>query len=227
MEKPAQQSGGRPSVPGSSLIRPVLILTLLFSILLGWGLYRRARFARSLEPIGGLMPVVFKPLPLGSIKPRGWLLDQLKLQAAGLTGHLDEFWPDVKESGWIGGKAEGWERAPYWLDGLVPMAYLTGDIRLQKKAGRWMDYILRHQLRDGWLGPEKSPPPYGFHFAPPESEGIPGRNSSSSRPWPNMGKPPGTQGSFRPMEQSLWNLDDQLNHRRLWPGIISGGATCW
>jgi hypothetical protein len=37
---------------------------------------------------------------------------QLRIQAAGLSGHLDEFWPDVAQSQWFGGKAEGWERAP-------------------------------------------------------------------------------------------------------------------
>lgn len=102
-----------------------------------------------------LLPLVFAPLPLGSIQPSGWLLDQLRIQAGGLSGHLDEFWPDVAQSGWIGGAAEGWERGPYWLDGIVPLAYLLDDPRLKVKAQRWMDYILTHQHEDGWLGPIK------------------------------------------------------------------------
>ena len=69
---------------------------------------------------------VSAPSP-GTIKPAGWLREQLKIQAAGLSGHLDEFWPDIKNSAWIGGKAEGWERVPYWLDGMVPLAYLLDD----------------------------------------------------------------------------------------------------
>jgi uncharacterized protein len=96
----------------------------------------------------------FRALPLGKIRPRGWLLEQLATQARGLTGHLDEFWPDVRDSGWIGGDAEGWERGPYWLDGLVPLAFLLQEQRLIRKARRWMDYILAHQQDDGWLGPE-------------------------------------------------------------------------
>ena len=60
----------------------------------------------------GLAEPAFRPLPLGSIRPAGWLERQLRLQADGLSGHLDEFWPDVGQSQWFGGKAEGWERAP-------------------------------------------------------------------------------------------------------------------
>ena len=49
----------------------------------------------------------FRPLPLGAIRPQGWLARQLRIQADGLSGHLDEFWPDVQRSRWFGGDAEG------------------------------------------------------------------------------------------------------------------------
>lgn len=97
-------------------------------------------------------PMAFQPLPLGTIKPRGWLKSQIYIQAEGLHGHLDEFWPDVAHSRWIGGDAEGWERGPYWLDGMVPLAYLLDDERLKSKVRRWVTYILTHQHNDGWLG---------------------------------------------------------------------------
>ena len=100
-----------------------------------------------------LLPCVFVPLPLGSIQPRGWLARQLRIQADGLSGHLDEFWPDIAESGWIGGTAEGWERGPYWLDGLVPLAFALRDEHLIAKATHWVDAILQRQHADGWLGP--------------------------------------------------------------------------
>jgi uncharacterized protein len=95
----------------------------------------------------------FGPLPLGNIKPSGWLKDQLRIQRAGLSGHLDEFWPDIKDSAWFGGKAEGWERVPYWLDGIVPLAFLLDDSELKAKAKRAVDAILDRQQTDGWLGP--------------------------------------------------------------------------
>ena len=94
----------------------------------------------------------FRLLPVGSVRPLGWLRSQLRLQADGLTGHLDEFWPSVRDSRWIGGEAEGWERGPYWLDGLIPLAFALDDAHLKAKAQRWIDYILAHQHDDGWLG---------------------------------------------------------------------------
>ena len=95
---------------------------------------------------------VLSPMPLGAIRPLGWLRDQLRIQAGGLSGHLDEFWPSIADSKWIGGESEGWERGPYWLDGVVPLAVLLDDAMLKAKVQRWMDYILDHQHPDGWLG---------------------------------------------------------------------------
>lgn len=99
-----------------------------------------------------LQKQVFGPLPLGQVLPAGWLQEQLRIQADGLSGHLDEFWPDIAESGWIGGDAEGWERGPYWLDGIIPLAFLLNDETLKRKVQHWVDYILTHQREDGWLG---------------------------------------------------------------------------
>ncbi len=101
-----------------------------------------------------LQPAVFYPLPLSSIKPTGWLRRQLQIQAAGLTGHLDEFWPDVgPNSGWLGGTGENWERGPYYMDGLVPLAYLLNDPKLIVKANKWIEWTLTHQRPDGSIGP--------------------------------------------------------------------------
>jgi hypothetical protein len=105
------------------------------------------------RPAPALNSPVFAELPLGTIRPTGWLKAQLQLQAEGLGGHLDEFWPDIKDSAWIGGKAEGWERTPYWLDGAIPLAYLLNDARLKAKVKRYVDHILDHQAPDGWMGP--------------------------------------------------------------------------
>jgi hypothetical protein len=93
-------------------------------------------------------------LPLSSIRPRGWLERQLRIQADGLSGHLDEFWSDVgPNSAWLGGTGEAWERGPYFLDGLVPLAYLLDDAKLKQKVQKWVDWTLSHQGADGSIGP--------------------------------------------------------------------------
>lgn len=104
-----------------------------------------------------LQPNAFNALPLGSIEPRGWLRRQLEIQAAGLTGHLGDFWNDVgPNSGWLGGTGESWERGPYYLDGLLPLAYELQDPTLIRKAKQWVDWTLDHQRPDGQIGPLKN-----------------------------------------------------------------------
>jgi hypothetical protein len=95
-------------------------------------------------------------LPLGDVKPSGWLKSQLEDQAAGLTGNLDEFWPVLVNSSWRGGDGDAWERSPYYLDGLVPLAYLLNDERLIGKVKNWIDPILASSSDTGWYGPIKN-----------------------------------------------------------------------
>ena len=87
------------------------------------------------------------------IRPRGWLRRQLEIQAEGLSGNLDKMWPDVRDSAWIGGDREGWERVPYWLDGFVPLAYLLENQDMIARAKKYMDAILAAQQEDGWICP--------------------------------------------------------------------------
>src|SRR3954469_16443684 len=101
----------------------------------------------------GLADPAFRPLPLGAVRPAGWLQRQMRLQADGLTGNLDRFWPDVAESQWFGGTAEGWERAPYWLDGAIPLAWLLDDGALKQRISGYLDFIVTHQRPDGWFSP--------------------------------------------------------------------------
>ena len=104
-----------------------------------------------------LKPNAYNLLPLGAVKPRGWLRKQLEIQASGLTGHLDEFWKDVgNNSGWLGGTGESWERGPYYLDGLLPLAYELQDQKLIEKSKRWVEWTLTHQQANGQIGPPKN-----------------------------------------------------------------------
>lgn len=113
------------------------------------------------------MPLKTKPyiaLPLGNVKPKGWLLQQLETMKKGMAGRLDELYPHVMGSrnGWLGGDGDVWERGPYWLDGLVPLAYILDDKELKEKAQAWIEWSIRNQMNDGYFGPvppEKDPAP--------------------------------------------------------------------
>ncbi len=108
-----------------------------------------------------LAPAPFVSLPLGAIKPAGWLRDQLQLQADGFTGHLGEVWPDVgPNSAWLGGTGEDWERGPYYCDGLIPLGYLLNDATLIDMAEQWVSWSLNSQEADGSFGPKTNDDPW-------------------------------------------------------------------
>ncbi len=110
-----------------------------------------------IKNLAPLAPNAFYTLPLGAIRPSGWLREQLQIQANGLGGHLDETWADVgSNSGWLGGTGESWERGPYFLDGLIPLAYLLDDARLKAKAQKFVDWTLTNQASTGMIGPRSN-----------------------------------------------------------------------
>lgn len=102
----------------------------------------------------GFISSKYSEVPLGSVKPKGWLLSQMKIMNAGTTGHLDEVYDKVKnDNGWLGGKGDGWEETPYWLDGAVPLAYLLDDKELKEKVLRYINWTLDNQRPSGYFGP--------------------------------------------------------------------------
>jgi DUF1680 family protein len=103
-------------------------------------------------------PLISKPfveLPVGAISPEGWLKNQLIRQKDGMTGHLDEVYEPVmgKRNGWLGGDGDAWERGPYWIDGLLPLAYILKDETLIAKVKPWVEWALNSQQPDGYFGP--------------------------------------------------------------------------
>jgi DUF1680 family protein len=71
-----------------------------------------------------------------------------------MTGRLDEVWPDVgPDNGWLGGPGDIWERGPYWVDGLLPLAYVLQDERLIEKSNVWVEAALGSRKPSGYFGP--------------------------------------------------------------------------
>lgn len=99
-------------------------------------------------------------LPLGAIRPEGWVKVQLERMRDGLTGHLDEVYEPVmgKRNGWLGGDGDVWERGPYWIDGLLPLAYILNDEKLKRKVQPWIEWTLASQKDNGFFGPDTDRP---------------------------------------------------------------------
>ena len=116
-------------------------------------------------------------LPLGAIKPKGWLREMLVSQKRGSTGKMDDLYPSVmgKRNGWLGGDGDQWERGPYWVDGLLPLAYILEDKELIAKVKPWVEWSIKSQTPDGYFGPAKDYP---------EESGLQRDNSRDW--WPKM-----------------------------------------
>lgn len=109
-------------------------------------------------------PLLASPLtklPIGAIKPEGWMRQQLLLMADGFTGRLEEIspWCAFKDSAWAsktGKGRNGWEELPYWLKGFVDLGYVLHDKRIIAESSKWIDAILASQRKDGYFGPESN-----------------------------------------------------------------------
>lgn len=99
----------------------------------------------------------YQELPLGAIRPQGWLKEMLLRQKSGATGNLDKLYPLVmnERNGWLGGDGDQWERGPYWIDGLLPLAYILDDKELIAKTKPWVEWAINSQQPDGYFGPSK------------------------------------------------------------------------
>eukprot|EP01088_Endostelium_zonatum_P015720 TRINITY_DN3985_c0_g1_i1.p1 TRINITY_DN3985_c0_g1~~TRINITY_DN3985_c0_g1_i1.p1 ORF type:complete len:731 (-),score=137.42 TRINITY_DN3985_c0_g1_i1:36-2228(-) len=97
----------------------------------------------------------------GTVRSGGWLSSQLEIQATGLAAYLADFWPDIQDSIWIGGKTQDPynfdERVPYWLNGQTSLMFLVNDTaagpKITRQIERYLNYILDHQNQNtGWFG---------------------------------------------------------------------------
>lgn len=103
-----------------------------------------------------LQPSHFLKLPVGSIKPEGWLRKYLELQRDGLTGHLNEIsaWLEKENNAWLtNGGDHGWEEVPYWLKGYGNLAYILGDENMINEAKTWIEAAINSQRPAGSFGP--------------------------------------------------------------------------
>jgi hypothetical protein len=105
-----------------------------------------------------LTPSPFIKLPVGAIKPQGWVRKQLELEAEGFTGHLLEISRFLKKenNAWLSATGQGhspWEELPYWLKGYSNLGYVLSDKRIIDEAQTWIEATIASQREDGYFGP--------------------------------------------------------------------------
>jgi len=122
---------------------------------------RRENAAHAIAP-------VFTWLPMGEVKPEGWIKEQITRDLnEGFAGRLDELCHEAasgiftshRNSGsaenasnsakinWWNGETEG-----NWRSGFMMMAYLAGNEEAMRKADEYVRHILSSQEKDGYLG---------------------------------------------------------------------------
>lgn len=111
-----------------------------------------------------LLETPFIPLPVGAVRADGWLLNQLELMAAGVTGNAEFVYSELGSNcAWLGASREtmtdgsDWERPPYYVKGLVALAYTLNSRSLIDKARKWIDWAFASQQTNG---------PYAGAFGP-------------------------------------------------------------
>lgn len=131
-----------------------LLLIVMFGIFIFPSNAQNSNYISNKEP---LVSTPFIALPLGAIESKGWLETQLKLQKEGLTGNAEVIYSELgSNSAWLGGDApdSNWERPPYYVKGLVGLAYSLNDKELKIKTQKWIDWALNSQQKDGNFGPK-------------------------------------------------------------------------
>ena len=108
-----------------------------------------------------LAPSPLIALPVGAVKPGGWLGAWLALERDGMVGRLEEVspWVQPEDHAWLDPDGEGaewvYERVPYWLRGYGDLGYILDDEELIHKADAWREATLAHQGGDGDFGPAR------------------------------------------------------------------------
>ncbi|XOV95020.1 MAG: beta-L-arabinofuranosidase domain-containing protein [Bacteroidota bacterium] len=105
-----------------------------------------------------LLPNALIKLPVGSIQPKGWLLEFLNRQRDGLTGNLGQIsaWLQKEDNAWLskdGTGKWGWEEVPYWLKGYGDIAYILEDPDMIAETKVWIEGVLSSQRESGYFGP--------------------------------------------------------------------------
>ncbi|EMI58139.1 secreted protein containing DUF1680 [Rhodopirellula sallentina SM41] len=136
-----------------------------------------------------LQPSKLIKLPVGAIKPDGWLLETLERQRKGLTGNLNDLsgWLQKEDNAWLSEKGTGkwgWEEVPYWLKGYANLGYILDDEEMIAEAKIWLEGAINSQQANGYFGPSYAWESYLDELD--QSERRKREHNKARDYWPNM-----------------------------------------
>ena len=103
---------------------------------------------------------MFIKLPIGAVRPKGWLNEYLLRQQNGLTGNLKDIsaWLQKKDNAWLSKDGKGlwgWEEVPYWLKGYGNIGYILNDPQMIRETKVWIEGVINSQQPNGYFGPQR------------------------------------------------------------------------
>lgn len=107
----------------------------------------------------------YRSAALGEVKPTGWILEFLRRQCSGITGHPEAsgfpfdhaFWSNPGERADVADEAMVWwpyEQTGYWVDAALKAGFLAGDNRVYESALAQIDAAIDTAAPDGFIGPD-------------------------------------------------------------------------
>ncbi|KAL1948639.1 hypothetical protein VTO73DRAFT_10445 [Trametes versicolor] len=105
----------------------------------------------------GLTPKKCNNLPLGDVKPGGWLQDFLAPRAQ--VGKAEGFYQYLSraDTEWVARRAPVYSiegAGSHWFNDMVTIAGISENQVLLSQTEQFLDYYIDTQDADGWLGPE-------------------------------------------------------------------------
>jgi uncharacterized protein len=107
----------------------------------------------------------YLPVSLSQIRPDGWIIEFLKRQCEGISGHplasgypLDHaFWGNPAPMLNVNDPNMAWwpyEQTAYWVDGALKAGFLAGDNAVYSMALAEIDQAIEQTAPDGFIGPD-------------------------------------------------------------------------
>ena len=93
-----------------------------------------------------------KRVPLGGIRAKGFLKEQLIRGKHGMAGHLYELEPGIIADPYVRkSKVSAWADVNHW-NGYIQHAFILNDVEMMARATKWVDDMMKNQKKDGYLG---------------------------------------------------------------------------